>query len=60
MINHQVLGGEVSYKTNFTNLTRSDAVFDPITAAAAANGSCILNSADSAQSITKQIGRAHV
>jgi LPS-assembly protein len=54
VINHQVLGGEVSYKTNFTNLTRSDAVFDPITAAAAANGSCILNSADSAQSITKQ------
>jgi LPS-assembly protein len=54
VINHQVLGGEVSYKTNFTNLTRSDAVFDPITAAAAANGSCILNSADPAQSITKQ------
>src|ERR1700727_423786 len=54
VINHQVLGGEVSYKTNFTNLTRSDAVFDPITAAPAANGSCILNSADSAQSITKQ------
>ena len=54
VINHPVLGGEVSYKTNFTNLTRSDAVFDPITAAAAANGSCILNSADSAQSITRQ------
>jgi LPS-assembly protein len=54
VINHSVLGGEVSYKTNFTNLTRSDAVFDPITAAAAANGSCVQNSADTAQSITKQ------
>jgi LPS-assembly protein len=54
VVNHSVLGGEVSYKTNFTNLTRSDAVFDPITAAAAANGSCVLNSADPAQSITRQ------
>jgi len=54
VINHSVLGGEVSYKTNFTNLTRTDAVFDPITAAAAANGSCVANTADSAQSITKQ------
>ena len=54
VINHPVLGGEVSYKTNFTNLTRTDAVFDPTTAAAAANGSCILNSADPAQSITRQ------
>jgi LPS-assembly protein len=53
VVNHSVLGGELSYKTNFTNLTRSDAVFDPITAAAAANGSCVLNSADTAQSITK-------
>jgi LPS-assembly protein len=54
VVNHSVLGGEFSYKTNFTNLTRSDAVFDPITAAAAANGSCVANTADSAQSITKQ------
>jgi LPS-assembly protein len=54
VINHPVLGGEVSYKTNFTNLTRTDAVFDPTTAAAAANGSCVANTADSAQSITKQ------
>ncbi len=53
VINHPVLGGEVSYKTNFTNLTRTDAAFDPINAAAAANGSCILNSADPAQSITR-------
>jgi LPS-assembly protein len=54
VINHPILGGEVSYKTNFTNLTRTDAVFDPITAAAAANGSCILNSADPALSINRQ------
>jgi LPS-assembly protein len=53
VINHSILGGEVSYKTNFTNLTRSDAVFDPTTATAAANGSCVLNSADTAQSITR-------
>src|SRR6202041_697415 len=54
VINHSVLGGEVSYKTNFTNLTRDSVVYDPITAAAAANGSCVQNSADTAQSITKQ------
>ncbi len=39
VINHSVLGGEFSYKTNFTNLTRESAVFDPINTAAAANGS---------------------
>ena len=31
VINHSVLGGEFSYKTNFTSLTRETAVFDPIT-----------------------------
>jgi LPS-assembly protein len=46
VINHSVLGGEVSYKTNFTNLTRNDAVFDPITATAVANGLCTATSAD--------------
>jgi len=48
--NYSILGGEVSYKTNFTNLTRNDAVFDPITAAASANALCnttsLLTSAD--------------
>ena len=39
VINHSVFGGEFSYKDNFTSLTRDTAVFDPITAAAAANGS---------------------
>jgi LPS-assembly protein len=46
VINHQVLGGEVSYKTNFTNLTRDSAVFDPITTAANTNGLCSPTSAD--------------
>jgi LPS-assembly protein len=52
VINHSVLGGEVGYKTNFTNLTRENAVFDPINAVAAATGACIAaNSADPARSI---------
>jgi LPS-assembly protein len=53
VINHSVLGGEVSYKTNFTNLTRTDAVFNPTNLMAAATGGCLLNSADTAQSITR-------
>jgi LPS-assembly protein len=52
VINHNVFGGEVSYKTNFTNLTRETAVFDPITAVASANGLCsTLTSADPARTI---------
>jgi LPS-assembly protein len=52
VINHSVLGGEVSYKTNFTNLTRENAVFDPINAVAAATGACVpALSADPAKSI---------
>jgi LPS-assembly protein len=54
VINHSVLGGEVSYKTNFTNLTRESAVFDAINPVAAATGACLLNSADPALSITRQ------
>jgi LPS-assembly protein len=54
VINHSVLGGEVSYKTNFTNLSRDSAVFDPTTLSSAASGACVANTADSAQSITKQ------
>jgi len=50
VLNYPIFGGEVSYKTNFTNLTRNDAVFDPITPAAAinntTNGLCTMNSAD--------------
>jgi len=52
VINHSVLGGEFSYKTNFTNLTRESAVFDPINSTAFANGTCLsTNSADTARSI---------
>ena len=54
VINHSVLGGEVSYKTNFTNLTRESAVFDAITPAAAATGACLNATADTAQSINRQ------
>jgi len=46
VINHSVLGGELSYKGNFTSLTRDTAAFDPITAAASANGSCLPTSAN--------------
>ena len=46
VINHPILGGEFSYKTNFTSLTRNDAVFDPITTAANTNGLCLAASAD--------------
>jgi LPS-assembly protein len=46
VFNYPIFGGEVSYKTNFTNLTRNDAVFDPITTLANTNGLCSLTSAD--------------
>ena len=52
VVNHAVLGGEFSYKTNFVNLNRETAVFDPITAAASINGLCsTTTSADPARSI---------
>ncbi|SHN87515.1 LPS-assembly protein [Bradyrhizobium erythrophlei] len=54
VINHPVLGGEVSYKTNFVNLTRDSGVFDAINPAAAAAGACLNATADTAQSITRQ------
>lgn len=46
VFNHSILGGEVSYKTNFVNMTRNDAVFDPITTLADTNGLCTAASAD--------------
>jgi LPS-assembly protein len=46
VLNHSVLGGEFSYKTNFTKLTRNDAVFDSITTLANSNGLCTTASAD--------------
>jgi LPS-assembly protein len=48
VINHSVLGGEFSYKGNFTSLTRDTAAFDPITSAASATGACLPTSADPA------------
>jgi LPS-assembly protein len=52
VVNHSVLGGEFSYKGNFTSLTRDTAAFDAITATALANGSCLATSADPARNIT--------
>ena len=52
VINHSVFGGEVSYKGNFTSLTRETAAFDATNATALANGSCLTTSADPAKNIT--------
>src|SRR5689334_21796806 len=46
VLNYNIFGGEVSYKTNFVNLTRNDAVFDPITTVANTAGLCTVASAD--------------
>ena len=46
VINSNIFGGEFSYKTNFTSLTRSTAAFDPITTLANTNGLCLNASAD--------------
>ncbi len=46
VINSPIFGGEVSYKTNFTSLSRETAVFDPITTLANTNGLCLTASAD--------------
>jgi LPS-assembly protein len=48
VINHSVLGGELSFKGNFTSLTRDTAAFDPVNATALANGTCAPTTADSA------------
>ncbi len=46
VLNHPIFGGEFSYKTNFTSLTRSTAAFDPITTLANTNSLCMTASAD--------------
>ncbi|MGY3589906.1 LPS-assembly protein [Bradyrhizobium sp. USDA 4341] len=46
VINSNILGGELSYRMNFVNLTRETAVFDPITTTANTNGLCLTTSAD--------------
>jgi LPS-assembly protein len=54
VINSPILGGEVSYKTNFTSLSREQAVFDPITTLANTNGLCLTASADPMARIPSQ------
>jgi LPS-assembly protein len=46
VINSPIFGGEVSYKTNFTNLSRDTAAFDPITTLANTASLCTTTSAD--------------
>jgi LPS-assembly protein len=46
VLNNPIFGGEFSYKTNFTSLTRNDAAFDPITTVANTNSLCMTASAD--------------
>jgi LPS-assembly protein len=46
VINSPIFGGEVSYKTNFTSLTRETAAFDPITTLANTASLCTTTSAD--------------
>ena len=53
VLNSPIFGGEVSYKTNFTSLTRNDAAFDPITNVANLNGLCLPTSADPAANINR-------
>jgi LPS-assembly protein len=46
VVNHSVIGGELSYKFNFTNLTRDQAQFDPISTLANTSYLCLPTSAD--------------
>jgi LPS-assembly protein len=46
VINRNILGGEFSYKTNFTSLTRDSADFDAITSNGVNRGLCNITSAD--------------
>jgi LPS-assembly protein len=46
VINSPIFGGEFSYKTNFTSLSRDTAAFDPITTLANTSGLCLNASAD--------------
>ena len=46
VLNHPIFGGEFSYKTNFTSLSRETAAFDPITTLANTASLCTMTSAD--------------
>src|ERR1700742_4798101 len=52
VINHDIWGGEVSYKGTSTSLPRDTAAFDSINANAVANGNCLPTTADPARNIT--------
>ena len=54
VINSPIFGGEFSYKTNFTSLTRETAAFDPITTLANTIGLCTTTSADPLARIPSQ------
>ncbi|MFL6837187.1 MAG: LPS-assembly protein LptD, partial [Bradyrhizobium sp.] len=54
VINSPIFGGEFSYKTNFTSLTRNTAAFDPITTLANTTGLCTTASADPMARIPSQ------
>ena len=58
VLNRNLLGGEFSYKTNFTSLTRDTAAFDPITLQAANNGWCLPTSADPTVKISNKLPAA--
>lgn len=46
VLNRNILGGEFSYKANFTSLSRQSASFDPINPTALLSGWCLPTSAD--------------
>ncbi|WGD48989.1 LPS-assembly protein LptD [Bradyrhizobium sp. CB1650] len=54
VLNYPVFGGEFSYKTNFQNLSRDSAVFDPITTLANTASLCTTASADPLARIPSQ------
>lgn len=59
VLNQSILGGEFSYKTNFTSLTRNQAAFEPITSTTTLNNLgnpvslCSLTSADPKATINR-------
>ncbi len=51
-LNQPILGGELSFRTNLTSLTREAANFDAISVAAMASGVCGTNTPDPARNIS--------
>ena len=51
VLNRNILGGEFSYKANFTSLSRQTAAFDPINPTALLSGWCLPTSADPTRKI---------